>query len=205
MGLYDRYVLPRLLHVSMKNPEVRKQRARIVPAAAGRVLEIGIGSGLNIPYYDPGRVDHLWGLDPSREMWAIADRTAHERHLDVEFIQSGAESIPLDSACADTVVVTYTLCSITCIDAALEEMRRVLKPGGRLVFCEHGEAPDDDVRRWQRTLDPAWKRVAGGCHLGRPIPRMLEAAGFFSTDMQSMYIPGWRPGCFNYWGTARPR
>jgi len=202
MGFYDKYLLPRLVHFTCGQKPAMKQREKVVPLAAGRVLEIGIGSGLNIPYYNAGKVEHLWGLDPSREMWAIARKNAEKHHLDAEFIESGAESIPLDRHVADTVVMTYTMCTIPEVGQALDEVRRVLKPGGRLIFCEHGEAPDRAVRRWQERIDPLWQVLGGGCHLGRPIPRLLESSGFRSRDMQSMYIPGWKPACFNYWGTA---
>ncbi|MEJ2384471.1 MAG: class I SAM-dependent methyltransferase [Xanthomonadales bacterium] len=204
MGLYSRYVLPHVVHYACGQKPAMKQRRKIIPLATGRVLEVGIGSGLNIPFYDPDRVEHLWGLDPSREMWAIAQRNARVHHLDAEFIEAGAESIPLDNGAADTVVITYTLCTIPQASRALGEIRRVLKPRGRLIFCEHGEAPDEDVRRWQRRMAPAWQLLGGGCRLNRPIPRLLETSGFRSRDMASMYIPGWKPACFNYWGTAEP-
>lgn len=180
-----------------------RQREKIVPLAEGRVLEIGIGTGLNIPFYDTRKVAHLWGLDPSAEMWAIAKKNAASHHLDAEFIQSGAESIPLDNDSADTVLITYTLCTIPDAHAALDEIRRVLKPGGSLIFCEHGSAPDKHIERWQNRLNPLWKKLAGGCNLNRPIPGLLGQAGFKSGDMQTMYLPGWRPATFNYWGTAR--
>jgi len=204
MGFYDTYLLPRLVHRVCGQKPAMKQREKIVPLAEGRVLEIGIGSGLNIPFYDPEKVEHLWGIDPSREMWALAGKSAREHHLDAEFLESGAESIPLEDHCADTVVMTYTLCTIPDVPAALAEIRRVLKPGGRLLFCEHGEAPDASVRRWQNRINPLWRRLGGGCNLNRPIPRLLEASGFTSGDMQTLYIPGWKPACFNYWGSARP-
>jgi ubiquinone/menaquinone biosynthesis C-methylase UbiE len=203
MGLYSKYVLPQVVHYACGQKPAMKQRLKIIPQAAGRVLEVGIGSGLNIPHYDPQRVSHLWGLDPSREMWAIARRNAEQHHLDAEFIESGAESIPLDDNAADTVVITYTLCTIPDAARALAEIRRVLKPQGSLLFCEHGEAPDAKVRKWQERMSPLWSLVGGGCHLNRPIPRLLEASGFRSDDLQTMYIPGWKPACFNYWGTAR--
>ena len=179
-----------------------KQREKIIPLAEGLVLEIGIGSGLNIPYYDVRKVDHLWGIDPSREMWAIAKKNAMEHHLDAEFMDAGAESIPLDNNAANTVVMTYTLCTIPQVSSALDEIRRVLKPDGKLLFCEHGEAPDENIRRWQKRMNPIWNKMGGGCNLNRPIPRILEESGFASSDMQTMYIPGWKPACFNYWGTA---
>jgi ubiquinone/menaquinone biosynthesis C-methylase UbiE len=202
MGIYRQYVLPRLVHFACGQNSNMKQRAKLLPRATGRVLEIGIGSGLNIPFYDEDRVDHLWGVDPSREMWSIAQRNAAEHRLDAEFIEAGAESIPLEDNAADTVVMTYTLCTIEQTETALEEIRRVLKPGGKLLFCEHGEAPDATVRRWQDRIDPLWSQLAGGCHLNRPIPGLLRAAGFYSDDMETMYIPGWKPACFNYWGSA---
>ena len=135
-------------------------------------------------------------------MWDIAEKNARERHLDAEFIETGAESIPLDNNSADTVVITYTLCTIPDVNSALQEVRRVLKPGGKLLFCEHGEAPDEGIRRWQILVNPIWNRLAGGCNLNRPIPRLLEQSGFRSNDMQTMYIPGWKPASFNYWGSA---
>ena len=194
--------MPKLVHFACGLKPTMKQREKVVPLATGRVLEIGIGSGLNIPYYTAHKIEHLWGLDPSTEMWSIAQKNAAKHHLDVEFIQSGAESIPLDNNSADTVMMTYTMCTIPEVRSALDEIRRVLKPGGQLIFCEHGLAPDKDVQRWQNRINPAWKMMGGGCNLNRPIAQLLEQSGFKSSDMQTMYIPGWKPGCFNYWGTA---
>ena len=203
MGIYDKYLLPKLVHFTCgQNPSMR-QREKVVPLAKGRVLEIGIGSGLNIPFYDAQKVEHLWGLDPSSEMWSIAQKNAADHHLDAEFLQSGAEAIPLDNNSADTVLMTYTMCTIGEVHTALNEIRRVLKPGGKLIFCEHGAAPDKHVRRWQNRINPIWKKLAGGCNLNRYVPAMLEESGFKSTDMQTMYLPGWKPATFNYWGTAR--
>lgn len=205
MGIYSKYILPRVVHYTCGQKPSMKQRQKIVPQAHGRVLEIGIGSGLNIPYYDPMKVSHLWGLDPSEEMWAIASRGAKEHHLDAEFLQASAETVPLEDDAADSVVMTYTLCTIPEATRALSEIRRVLKPGGALLFCEHGEAPDENIRTLQNLANPLWKRLGGGCQLNRPIPRLLQQSGFHSEDMQTMYIPGWKPACFNYWGSAKPR
>lgn len=202
MGIYEKFLMPKLVHFACGLKPTMKQREKVVPLASGRVLEIGIGSGLNIPFYSQHKVEHLWGLDPSPDMWKIAEKNAAQHHLEVEFLQSGAESIPLDNNSADTVVMTYTMCTIPEVRSALDEIRRVLKPGGQLIFCEHGLAPDKDVQRWQNRLNPAWKKLGGGCNLNRPIPELLHHSGFKSTDMQTMYIPGWKPGCFNYWGTA---
>lgn len=205
MGFYDKYFLPRIIHFTCGLKPTMKQREKVVPLAEGRVLEIGIGSGLNIPFYDASKVNHLWGIDPSSDMWAIAQKNAAEHHLDAEFIEAGAESIPLDNGAADTVVMTYTMCTIAEVQSALDEVRRVLKSGGSLIFCEHGEAPDKNIQRWQNRMNPIWRRMGGGCNLNRPIPRLLEQSGFHSRDMQTMYIPGWKPACFNYWGTANYR
>ena len=179
-----------------------KQREKVIPLAEGKVLEVGIGSGLNIPFYKAHKVEHLWGLDPSAEMWSIAQKNAAQNHIDAEFIQSGAESIPLDNNSADTVVMTFTMCTISEVHSALDEIRRVLKPGGKLIFCEHGMAPDKSVQRWQNRLNPVWNKLGGGCNLNRPIPHLLEQSGFKSRDMETMYLPGWKPASFNYWGTA---
>ena len=202
MGIYQKYLLPRIVHFTCGLKPPMKQREKIVPLAEGRVLEIGIGSGLNLPFYTPGKVKHLWGLDPSQEMWALAQKKLGVLDFDVEFIEAPAEDIPLDDGSADTVLITYTLCTIPDVRPALEEARRVLKSDGSLVFCEHGLAPDEGVRRWQNRLNPLWKTVAGGCNLNRPIPELIEQAGFRIRHMDTMYIPGLKPASFNYWGTA---
>lgn len=202
MGIYQKYLLPRIVNFTCGLKPTMKQREKIVPLAEGRVLEIGIGSGLNLPFYTPGRVKHLWGLDPSQEMWALAQKKLGILDFDVEFIEAPAEDIPLDDGSADTVLITYTLCTIPDVGSALEEARRVLKSDGSLVFCEHGLAPDESVRRWQNGLNPLWTRVAGGCNLNRPISTLIKQAGFRIRGMDTMYIPGWKPASFNYWGTA---
>ena len=202
MGFYDKFLLPKLVHFTCGQTPAMRQREKVVSLATGRVLEIGIGSGLNIPFYDARKVEHLWGLDPSAEMWSSAQKNAAEHHLDAEFIQSGAESIPLDDNSADSVLVTYSLCTIPDAEMAMLEIGRVLKPAGKLIFCEHGKAPDENIQRWQNRLNPVWKKLAGGCNLNRSIPLLLEQSGFISSDMQTMYLPGWKPGTFNYWGTA---
>lgn len=203
MGFYDKHLLPRLVHFTCGQGPAMRQRQKVVPQATGKVLEIGIGSGLNMPFYDSRKVTHLWGLDPSADMWSIAQKHASEHHLDAEFLQSGAENIPLDNDSADTVLMTYTLCTIPDVEAALEEIRRVLKPGGRLIFCEHGKAPDASVARWQNRLNPIWMKLSGGCNLNRPVPGLLAQAGFKTRDLNTMYLPGWKPATFNYWGTAQ--
>lgn len=202
MRLYDRFVLPRLIHLACGIRPVQLQRMKIVPLAAGDVLEIGFGSGLNLPQYESAAVRRIWALEPSEEMWRLAQKAVSASPLDVEFLQAPAEAIPLPDASMDTVLVTYALCTIPDVTRALQEMRRVLKPEGKLLFCEHGAAPDPNVRRWQDRLNPLWKRLAGGCNLNRPIPTLIQSAGFHIDRLSTMYLPGWKPGTFNYWGTA---
>lgn len=199
---YERHILPYAIDIACGMKPVREQRRKVVPLAQGRVLEVGIGTGLNLEHYDKRTVRSIVGLDPSLEMHRLARKRMKKAGLTIELVGLSAERIPFKEGSFDTVLVTYTLCSIPDPVAALKEMRRVLKPGASLVFCEHGLAPDASVRRWQDRLTPLWSKIGGGCHLNRNIPALLEEAGFRSTDMQSMYLPGPRPVTYNYWGTA---
>jgi len=205
MGLYSKYILPKVVHFACGLKPNMRQRAKVVPRAHGRVLEIGIGSGLNLPYYDATKVSKVWGLDPSPEMTQMARRAAASLPFEVEFIGLPGDEIPLEDRSIDTVVVTYTLCTIPDTAAALRQISRVLRPGGELIFCEHGAAPDASVRRWQDRLNPVWTRLGGGCNLNRPIPALIEAGGFRIKELDTMYLPGWRPASFNYWGAAVPQ
>jgi len=203
MSFYEERVLPHLIDFACSAKPNRKQREKIVPLASGDVLEIGFGSGLNLPYYDTKKVRKIWGLEPSEGMRRKAEAFVEASELDVEFIDSPGESIPLEANSVDTVLVTYTLCTIEDALSALEGMRRVLKPGGSLLFCEHGVAPDENVRRWQSRLNPVWSRFAGGCNMNRDIPDLITSSGFEITSDERMYIPGVRMLCYNYWGIAR--
>ena len=204
MSIYEDHVLPHLIDLACSTKPTRKQREKIVHLAEGDVLEIGFGSGLNLPYYDADRVRKIFGLEPSEGMRRKAQPNVDASGLDVEFIDLPGEEIPLDSNSVDTVLVTFTLCSIEDAMAALEGMRRVLKPGGSLLYCEHGAAPDESVRRWQDRLNPGWKRFSGGCNMNRDIPRLIESSGFRIATDERMYIPGLRILSYNYWGTAKP-
>jgi len=202
MSFYEDRILPHLIDVACSSRPTRKQREKIVPLAEGDVLEIGFGSGLNLPFYDPGKVRKVWGLEPSAGMRRKALAQVERSDLDIEFLDLPGEEIPLESNSIDTVLVTYSLCTIENVPAALEGVRRVLRPTGRLLFCEHGLAPDAGVRRWQQRLNPAWSRMAGGCNLDRDIPRLIRQAGFELTMDEQMYVPGLRMFSYNYWGMA---
>jgi ubiquinone/menaquinone biosynthesis C-methylase UbiE len=204
MGFYAEVVLPRLCNFAMRNQHLLPYRERVIGAAEGRVLEIGVGSGLNLPFYRaPAR--EILGLEPAPLLIAMAKSTAMGSLVPVAFIEGSAESIPLDDKSIDTVVTTWTLCTIPHAGTALSEMRRVLKEGGRLLFVEHGLAPDASVRKWQNFLTPVWKRVTGGCHLNRPIENLIESAGFQFDQLETGYAQGPRPMAFFYEGSARPR
>ncbi|WP_296447723.1 class I SAM-dependent methyltransferase [Rhodoferax sp. UBA5149] len=200
---YDRHILPHALDYACGLPMVGRQRQLVVPLAQGRVLEVGIGTGLNMRYYNKTRVTKITALDPALELHPLARERIAQAGLEVELLGLSAEQIPLPDASFDTVLITYTLCTIPDPLAALHEMRRVLAPGGQLLYCEHGRAPDESVRRWQERLQPLWGKFSGGCHLGRDIPALLLAAGFQLPDLHTRYLPGPRPMTFHYWGVAR--
>ena len=204
MNIYDRYVLPRMTDLACGGGPVGRQREKVVPRAEGNVLEIGIGTGLNVAYYDRDKVNKVWGLDPVMGMHRLAKKRVEAAGLDVELVGLPAERIDMPDAQVDTVLITFTLCTIGDPVAALREMRRVLKPDGQLIFCEHGRAPEASVRRWQDRLTPAWQKVAGGCHLNRDIPALVEQGGFEADELHSAYIRGPRPWTYNYWGVALP-
>jgi SAM-dependent methyltransferase len=202
MGLYARFLLPKLVDITCGTKPCMRQREKVVPSAVGNVLEAGFGSGLNLPFYNKEKVRRVWALDPSGELWALAGERVRGVAFPVEFLKAPAEEIPLPDRIADTVLVTFTLCTLPDVSRALREMARVLKPGGELLFSEHGLAPDENVRRWQNRLNPAWRALAGGCNLNRHIPSLLERGGFRVREISSMYIPGWRPASFIFWGRA---
>lgn len=198
---YERNLLPYLLDLACGVRPIKKQRMKLIPRAQGRVLEIGIGTGLNMPFYDKSRVNTIVGVDPALHLHRLALKRSLQAGIDVRLVGLSAEAMPIDDASFDTVVSTYTLCSIADPVAALKEMRRALVPGGKLLFCEHGRAPDAGVLKWQTRLQPYWQRLAGGCTLDRDIPALLEQAGF-KPDYQSRYISGPKILSYHYWGEA---
>ena len=202
MGLYDRHILPHLIDFACGMGAVMKARSQLVPQARGRVLEIGIGSGLNLSFYDPQRVEVVVGVDPSADMQRLARERAARCQVPVEMIALELGQIQAADASFDDIVCTFTLCTIPDAIAALREMRRVLKPGGRLLFCEHGLAPDLPVVRWQKRLTPLWKPLAGGCHLDRDIPALIGAGGFHIRELSTGYLKGPRPMTHVYRGWA---
>jgi ubiquinone/menaquinone biosynthesis C-methylase UbiE len=200
MSFYRRHIVPHLVNLAMRNGQLLPYRERLLAKARGRVLEVGVGSGVNLPLY-PRSATEIIGLDPSPKLLAMAaDKTAR---VPVSTVEGVAENIPLEDDSFDTVVMTWTLCSIPDAMAALREMRRVLKPSGQLLFIEHGLSPDPAVRKWQHRLTPMWKRFTGGCHLDRPISEFIENAGFQIANLENGYLPGPKPLTYLYEGSAQ--
>lgn len=205
MSFYSRRVLPHLINCACGARPIARERAKIAPLARGVVLELGFGSGRNLPFYDGAKVERLYALEPEPGMIALGERTARAAAFPVTILPETAEALSLAPASVDTVLVTYTLCTIPDGAAALAAARRALKPDGRLLFCEHGVAPDVRVRRVQRRLEPMWRRIAGGCHLTRDIPRLVEDGGFRIEEMWKGYLrntPAFAG--YTYRGAARP-
>ena len=203
MGLYNKYILPKFINCACGSKPINYQRDKLIPYAKGVVLDIGIGSGLNIPFYNKSNINHLYGLDPSPELLEIAKKVAKTNKLEIEFLECGAESIPLPNNSIDTIVITYTMCTIPDISLSSAEMLRVLKPNGRLLFCEHGLAPDERVAKWQKIINPVWNKIAGGCNLNRDIPKLIESSGLKILEIEEMYLPSTpKFAGYNYWGVA---
>ena len=207
MGLWDRYVVPPLISAACSTKPIMKQREKVVPHAEGAVLEIGCGSGTNFTYYHADKVSRLYALEPSEGMIERARLAAKGLPLRqrTEFLEAGAEAIPLQDNSIDTVVITFVLCTIPDWQASLAEVRRVLKPGGKILFSEHGLAPDEGIAKWQRRVEPVWKRLAGGCHLTRDTGALLTSTGFRLDRVETMYLPSTpKIAGFVSWGSAAP-
>ena len=203
MSLYEKSVLPKFLNCACGSKPVARQREKVVPLAEGKVLEIGIGSGLNLPFYDKTKVDEIWGLDPSEELSEMARAVAIQEGMEVNFISSGAEEIPLPDDHFDSVLITYTMCTIPEVIRANTEIRRVLKNQGKMIFCEHGAAPDDNIRKWQKRINPFWGKIAGGCNIDRNIPSLIQDSGFDIIEIEEMYLPNTpKIAGYNFWGYA---
>ena len=202
MGLYAKYVLPRIIDLAMRNKESAQLRAAWIPHARGEVLEVGMGSGLNLPFYSAD-VQRVYGVEPSAELQRMARKQAVAKRFTIEFLlQPAEERLPLPDAAIDTIVATWTLCSIADPAKALQQVNRVLKANGRFIFVEHGHSLDPDVAVWQERITPVWKRAAGGCHLNRRIDELLRAAGFRIAELKTCYLTGPRPMTYTYQGFA---
>ena len=205
MSFYSERILPYILNSVMQDKRLAPLRENTVKGAEGRVLEIGIGSGLNLPFYGPN-VTEVMALEPSPKLTQMTQELAKKSRFEtpLTLLPDSAEAIPFEDASFDTVLTTWTLCSIPDAHRALAEMRRVLKPGGRLLFVEHGKAPDAGVAKWQNRLDPLWGHIAGGCHLNRQMAELITHAGFSMETLNARYIDGPRWASFMYEGSARP-
>jgi ubiquinone/menaquinone biosynthesis C-methylase UbiE len=204
LSFYNKYILPKILNCACASKPINYQRDKIVPLAEGVVLDIGIGSGLNIPFYNKTKIKQLYGLDPSKELLDIAKSVAKKENLEIEFLECGAESIPLPDKSIDTVLMTYTMCTITDVALSNSEIIRVLKDDGKLLFCEHGLAPDKNIAKWQKRINPLWSKIAGGCNLNRDIPNLISSSGFKISNMEEMYLPSTpKFAGYNYWGVAK--
>ena len=203
MSLYDKYILPHLLNCSCNAKPFIHQRKKVIPLATGNVLEVGIGSGLNLPYYQKDNIKEIWGLDPSEELLEMARKKAKAEDMDVRFLNAKAEVIELDDNYFDTVLMTYTMCTIPNLSQALSEIKRVMKTDGRLVFCEHGASPEQQVFKWQNRVNNVWSKIAGGGNINRNIPSIIESSGLIISQMETMYLPK-TPKIlgYNYWGSA---
>jgi ubiquinone/menaquinone biosynthesis C-methylase UbiE len=204
LSFYNKYILPKVLNCACASKPINYQRDKIVPLAEGVVLDIGIGSGLNIPFYNKTKIKQLYGLDPSKELLDIAKSVAKKENLEIEFLECGAESIPLLDKSIDTVLITYTMCTIPDVALSNSEIIRVLKDDGKLLFCEHGLAPDKNIAKWQERINPLWSKIAGGCNLNRDIPNLISSSGFKISNMEEMYLPSTpKFAGYNYWGVAK--
>ena len=200
---YEKFFLPKVCDKCCSTKPINYQRNKVVPLAKGIVLEIGIGSGLNIPFYNKNNIEKIIGLDPSEELNFLANKVAKKNNIEIDFIISGAEDIALPDNSIDTILITYTLCTIPDLDNSMAEMKRVLKSDGKFIFCEHGIAPDQNIIKWQRRINPIWKAIMGGCNINRNIPKIISDSGFDITNINEMYLPS-TPKIvgYNYWGIA---
>jgi len=209
MNFYENKILPRIIDHICGHRAFSDQRAKIIPHAEGRVLEVGYGSGTSLPWYDAGKVDQLIALDPASGAMELAAERERLSSISVEHIALRGEEIPLDEESVDTVIVSYTLCTIPDVVAAIAGMRRVLKPGGKLLFMEHGASPKPNIKRWQERLNKPWGFAFGGCNLLREPPALLEQAGFTMEHLEELEvsgppsIPGVSLVKYNYLGIAR--
>jgi ubiquinone/menaquinone biosynthesis C-methylase UbiE len=203
-NFYENKILPPLINCCCSTKPIQFQRQKVVPNVSGRVLEIGIGSGLNIPLYNKNIVDKIIAVEPSAELSKKAAKVAVSANIDITFLEGVAEKLEIADKSIDSILLTYTLCTIPDTDKALSEMKRVLKPNGKIFFCEHGLAPDKNIKDWQNKLNPIWGALFGGCNLNRNIPSLFEAEGFKIDRLETMYLPKTPKFIgYNFWGSAK--
>ncbi|MBL4584889.1 MAG: class I SAM-dependent methyltransferase [Pseudomonadales bacterium] len=190
MSFYEEKILPHLINCACSTEQTGKLRARMLADAEGEVLEVGMGPGINLQYYNPSKVTKVWGLEPSEGMRKKAQENLANSPVEVEWLSLPGEQIPLDDNSVDTVVLTFTFCTIPDWETAMKQMHRVLKPGGKLIFCEHGQAPDLEVQKWQNRINPIWKKLFGGCNLNRPVISSIKSSGFNIDWDDCDYIEG---------------
>ncbi|QTD55007.1 class I SAM-dependent methyltransferase [Parasphingorhabdus cellanae] len=204
-NFWEKHAVPRIIKFACSQPAVMKDRSEIVPKAQGEILELGCGGGINLQFYNRAKVDKLTGLDPSAELLDYTRSEAKALGLEMDILDGIGEAMPFADDSFDTVLTTFTLCSVQDGKQVLNEMRRVLKPGGKILFLEHGRAPDKGPEKWQQRIEPMWKHIAGGCHLHRPVSKLFEAEGFALNQEGGHYAPktprwlGWME-----FGEARP-
>ena len=202
-ALYEKLLLPKLCDKCCGTKPINYQRNKVVPLAKGVVLEVGVGSGLNIPFYNKNNIEKIIGLDPSEELNVLAKKVANDNGIQIDFLINGAEDIALSDNSVDTILITYTLCTISDVNKSMSEMKRVLKSDGKFIFCEHGIAPDINIIKWQSRINPIWGIFFGGCNINRHIPKIITDGGFNITNINQMYLPS-TPKIvgYNYWGEA---
>ena len=200
--LYNRYVCPHVINLAMQTKPFRRQREKVIPQASGRVLEIGIGSGLNLDFYDKSKITEIFAVEPDSILLEKAKIKANQNNISLNIQKLTAEMLPFENESFDTVVSTYTMCSIYELDSAMIELKRVLKNDGSFIFSEHGKAPDSNIYKWQKRLNPIQKRIGGGCHLDKDIPKIITNSDFKLQELNSMYVPGPRFLSYHYWGRA---
>jgi len=188
-NFWDRHIVPRIIPIACGQGQIMKRRSLIVPYAKGKVLELGVGGGLNLGFYDASQVESVSGVDPSPGLLDRAHKAAKTAGINFDIKGGIAEDLPYNDDYFDTVVVTFTLCSVQDVKRTLSEARRVLKPNGKLLFLEHGASPDARVAKWQNRIEPIWKPLAGGCHLTRPVIASIASSGFKITDEKCEYLP----------------
>ena len=189
MSLYESHILPHIINAACTTPPVQKLRQKVVPKCRGKVLEVGMGSGANLRFYDADKIDFIWGLEPSEGMRRKAQKQLDKSDIKVEWLNLPGEEIPLEDCSVDTILLTFTLCTIPNWQQALQQMHRVLKPEGKLLFSEHGKAPDKNVSKWQDRINSSWKHLAGGCNLNRPIDELIASCGFEICSIERFYAP----------------